>query len=185
MHLNDGQSRQFAQLYVIDSEQATDIRTGNPTNVISISEILQNLDSIIREHNVFAAAFKTLREVELYEAEQAQREQRPEYIISLFFNRDRNADRRRYNLPTVNDIATIFQNPDGEPPFHRDFKVYPRNEDAPLINLNILSPNLDPMAYTLFFPFDEPGWQPKMEGNARQGINLRRRNVTMLQQKIS
>ncbi|XP_076029784.1 uncharacterized protein LOC143018309 [Oratosquilla oratoria] len=126
MHSNDGQNRQFAQLYVIDSGQVTDIRTRNPAN-----------------------------------------------IVSLFFNRDINADRRRYNLPTVNDIAMIFQNPDGEPPFHRDFKVYPRNEDAPLISLNILSPNLDPMTYTPFFPFGEPGWQPMMEDNDRQGINLR------------
>ncbi|XP_076054466.1 uncharacterized protein LOC143033151 [Oratosquilla oratoria] len=117
--------------------------------------------------------------------EQAQREQRPEYIVSLFFNRDKNADSRRYNLPTVNDIAMIFQNPDGKPPFHRDFKVYPRNEDVPLINLNILSPNIDPMTYTLFFPFGKPGWQPMMEVNDRQGRNLCRRNVTMLQDKIS
>ena len=90
-------------------------------------------------------------------------------------------------LPTANDIPMIFQNPDGEPPFHRDVKVFPRNEETPLINLNILSTNLDPMTYryAIFFPFGEPGWQPMMESNDRQGTNLRRRKLTMLQYKIS
>ena len=50
----------------------------------------------------------------------------------------------------------IFQNPDEEPPFHRDFKVYPRNEETPLINQNILNTNLNPMIYAIISPFGEP-----------------------------
>ena len=41
------------------------------------------------------------------------------------------------------------------------------------------------MTFAIFSPFGELGWQPMMEGNGRQGTNLHRRNVTMLQHKIS
>ena len=136
MHLNEGQDRQFAQHYV--TEQAIYVRARNPANVILVQNILQNLFNIIREINVFVAPFKPLREVELHEEEEIQNEQCSRFIVSISFNSDRNGDRRRYNLPAVNDIALIFQNPDGELPFHRDFKVYPRNDETLLINLNRL-----------------------------------------------
>ena len=150
-----------------------------------VQKILQNLFNIIREINVFVAPFKPLREVELHEEEEIQNEQCSRFIVSISFNSDRNGHRRRYNLPAVNEIALFFQNQDGELPFHRDFKVYPRNDETLLINLNILSPNLDLMTFAIFFPFGEPGWQPMMESNDRQGTNLRRRKLTMLQYKIS
>ena len=48
MHPSDGQDRQFAQLCIIDSEQAKDVRTRNTANVISIPENLENLVNITR-----------------------------------------------------------------------------------------------------------------------------------------
>ncbi|GBO01213.1 hypothetical protein AVEN_44938-1 [Araneus ventricosus] len=56
----------------------------------------------------------------------------------------------------------VFVNSDREPPFEKNIRVYPfnpANPQQPFININILSPNLDPMAYPIFFPFGEPGWQ--------------------------
>ena len=60
----------------------------------------------------------------LHEEEQAQNEKRLKFIVSISQNKDRNDDRKRYNVPTVNDIAMISQNPVGDHPFHRDFRVY-------------------------------------------------------------
>ena len=62
----------YSTIVATKERQATVVRARNPANVVLIPEILQNLDNIIREHNVFFAAFKTLHEVELHEAEQAQ-----------------------------------------------------------------------------------------------------------------
>ena len=82
--------------------------------------------------------------------------------VSMVFNRDRNLDRRRYNAPTTAEIAMAFRNADGEPPFERDFLVYPRDANGNNITLNIFCPNLDPMTHVLFYPYGEPGWQPNL-----------------------
>ncbi|GBN21876.1 hypothetical protein AVEN_157152-1 [Araneus ventricosus] len=106
----------------------------------------------------------------------------------MVFRLDRHSDQRRYNAPTANEIAMVFVNSDGEPPFERNIRVYPlnlENTQQPFININILSPNLDPMAYPIFFPYGEPGWQPNWRCESYQGVqgNQSRVNVTMLQYK--
>ena len=45
----------------------------------------------------------------------------------------------------------IFQNDNDEPPFQRGIRIYPRNDEEPFINLNILSMNLDFMIHPFFF----------------------------------
>ena len=103
----------------------------------------------------------------------------------MAFRRDRNTDRRRYNLPTVDEVAMIFRSADGEPPFERDFRVYPRDADQPIINLNILSPHLDPMIYVLFYPFGEAGWQPNMQINLENRPGRVRTHISLLQWKVA
>ncbi|GBM30630.1 hypothetical protein AVEN_18321-1 [Araneus ventricosus] len=109
-------------------------------------------------------------------------------VVNMVFRCDRHLDQRRYNAPTANEIAMVFANSDGEPPFERNIRVYPLNPEnpqQPFININILSPNLDPMAYPIFFPYGEPGWQPNWCCESYQGAqgNQSRVNVTMLQYK--
>ncbi|GBM15989.1 hypothetical protein AVEN_108587-1 [Araneus ventricosus] len=84
--------------------------------------------------------------------------------------------------------AMVFVNSDGEPPFERSIRVYPLNPEnpqKPFININILSRNLDPMAYPIFFPCGEPGWQPNWRCESCQGAqgNQSRVNVTKLHYK--
>ncbi|CAI9740520.1 Hypothetical predicted protein [Octopus vulgaris] len=179
---NEGKQRQYAQLYVVDSTQATEIRAQDHVNSGCLQEVLKNLINIILKDNVYAQCFQTLREIEVQEEQLAQEENIDMPCVNLVFNRDRINDRRRYNLPTVNEIAIVFRNEEGEPPFHRDFKVYPRNSEVPTLNLDILSPELDPMTYVLFFPHGEPGWQPHTAGNRE---DQQRQNISMLQHKIS
>ena len=54
----------------------------------------------------------------------------------------------------------------GAPPntLQRDIVVYPRNK--PLCNISILSPNLDPLIYPLFFPRGEAGYSINMPHEA-------------------
>ncbi|GBM01434.1 hypothetical protein AVEN_236248-1 [Araneus ventricosus] len=108
--------------------------------------------------------------------------------MNMITKRDRHSDQRRYNAPTTNEIAMVFVNSDGEPPFERNIRVYPlypENPQQPFINSNILNPNLDPMAYLIFFPYGEPGWQPNWRCESYQGAhgNQSRVNVAMLQYK--
>ncbi|GBN34656.1 hypothetical protein AVEN_239487-1 [Araneus ventricosus] len=109
-------------------------------------------------------------------------------VVNMVFRCDRHSDQRRYNAPPANEMAMVFVNSDGEPPFERNIRVYPLNPENPqqlFININILSPNLDPMAYPIFFPCGEPGWQPNWRCESYQGPqgNQSRVNVTMLQYK--
>ncbi|GBM13178.1 hypothetical protein AVEN_64381-1 [Araneus ventricosus] len=109
-------------------------------------------------------------------------------VVNTAFRRDRHSDQRRYNAPIANERAMVFVNNDGEPPFERNIRVYPLNPEnpqQPFININILSPNLDPMAYPLFFPYGEPCWQPNWCCESYQGAqgNQSRINGTMLQNK--
>ncbi|GBO30408.1 hypothetical protein AVEN_149795-1 [Araneus ventricosus] len=106
----------------------------------------------------------------------------------MVFRRDRHSYQRRYNAPTASEIAMVFVNSDGEPPFERDILVYPLNPEnpqQPFINISFLSPNLDPMAYPIFFPYGKPGWQPKWRCESYQGAqgNQSRITVTLLQYK--
>lgn len=83
----------------------------------------------------------------------------------------------------------VFVNEDGEPPFERDIRVYPRNPrnpDEQFININLLSPNLDPMTYALLFPYGQAGWQPNWvcDSYVSQNNNVRK-NVSMLQYKVA
>lgn len=54
----------------------------------------------------------------------------------------------------------VFVNEDGEPPLEYDFWIYPKDPNDPnkqFVNINILSPNLDPMTYAIFYPYGEEG----------------------------
>ena len=75
--------------------------------------------------------------------------------VSLAFRRDRTQQRGRFNAPSVDEVAMIFDTKNGEPSFDRDIQVYPRIGVQP-IDINILSPNLDPMTYPLFSPMESP-----------------------------
>ncbi|XP_065315372.1 uncharacterized protein LOC135924248 [Gordionus sp. m RMFG-2023] len=99
----------------------------------------------------------------------------------MIFRADRSSDKRRYNISNIDEVAMIFTNDDGEPPFKRDIKVYPRVDGSDLININILSPNLGPMVYPLLFPFGDPGWKPDLKG---EDTGRTRANISLLQFKI-
>ena len=182
----NGQSRQYAQLYVVDSTQATEIRMQHPANVQCSPRILDEIDRFFRNHNRLADTYSMLREVEAKAMREAQDAGDAMPVVNLVFRRDRHSDQRRYNAPTANEIAMVFVNSDGEPPFERDIRVYPKNPDnsqQPFINMNILSPNLEPMSYPLLNPYGEAGWQPNWQCEPYPGaqVNRTRVNVTKLQ----
>ena len=64
----NAQAQQFAQLYVVDSNQATDVREGHYANENCKREILDQIDRFLRQHNRLAQTFKPIRDVEAREA---------------------------------------------------------------------------------------------------------------------
>lgn len=73
-----------------------------------------NWDYKREQGNIYATYYKTLWELELHEVQHAQQEQKHTSVINLIFNKDCTADRRKYSLPTVNELAMLFSNTDNE-----------------------------------------------------------------------
>ena len=190
LHSVNGQAPQFAQLYVLDSTQATELRQDHAANEQCIPQVMDQLDRFFRQHNRLAATYTILREIEEHAALQAIEAGEELPVVNMVFKRDRQSDRRRYNAPTSNEIAMVFVNEDGEPPFKRDIRIYPRNpidSNQPFVNINILSPNLDPMSYPILYPYGEAGWQPNWQCESYEGAqsNRVRTKVSMLQFKVA
>lgn len=186
----NSQKPQYAQLYVIDSTQATSVREQHIANQNCSTEILNQIDRFFRMHNRLAQTYTMMREVEARHAQEAIAAGQEPPQISMLFRRDRQSDQRRYNAPSANEVAMIFVDTEGEPPFERDIRVYPRNPEdhrKQFVNLKILSPNMDPMTYALLYPYGEPGWQPNWQCESFPDVQLNRVrvNISMQQFKVA
>ena len=94
----------------------------------------------------------------------------------MYLTADNTRDKRRYNLPTANEIAVVFVGENGEPPSKRDLVIYPRNENSRTISF--MSPFIDPMFYPILFPNGEFGWSPGME-HVKEKQTAKRKNLTL------
>lgn len=148
----------FAQMYVLDSEEALRQRMGYAENSSCNPELMKQLDAVIRRVNPYAQAYRMLHEVE---QEVLQQEgQRAAANIRMYITEERTEsgqNKGRYNVPKANEIAMIFRTEDGVPPTNRDICIYPKGDR--LCNISTLNPNCEPMTYVLFFPFGESGFR--------------------------
>jgi hypothetical protein len=137
---------------------------------------MAELDTIFREINPFDEAFKMMREVEIEEEKRATEEGRTIHPVIMFIRNYRRNDQRRFNALRVNEVAIIFCNADGEPPFERAIQIYSRSEQQ-TIRISILDSNCDPMVYPILFAYGEKGWDGQMISKRQ----FERNRVTMLQ----
>nr|XP_029713639.1 uncharacterized protein LOC115257822 [Aedes albopictus] len=185
-----GEPPQFAQLYMLDSSQATEVRQNHPASELLRTPILDKIDRFMRQNNVLAQHYTMMRQKMIAEEQRAVTSGHEIPVVNMVLKIDRQQDQRRYNAATADEVAMIFVNEDGEPAFNRDIRIYPKNpvnSQQQFLNLSILSSNLDPMAYALLYPYGEPGWQPNWQCNAYENAQLNRfrTNVTMLQYKVA
>ncbi|KAH7717674.1 hypothetical protein AAVH_14869 [Aphelenchoides avenae] len=111
----------YAQLYVVNSEQAMDYRMQHPANHGINRGLLQSLDEEIRAINPHAQSYQMLRAVEEaaaeYQRQQAEVlrangmevEEAETASYKLLFKLPGNVDRRLYNIPRANEIAAVFR----------------------------------------------------------------------------
>lgn len=174
-----GQGRQFAQLYILDSTQALPIRSRHAANADCLPAIMDRIDRFFRANNRLCQTYHMMRTIQEREAAEAVRDGREIPVVHMVMRRDRELDSIRFNLPTSNEIAMVFVDENGEPPFERDIRIYeinPRNRNQQFIHLSILSPNLDPMTYAILYPYGQPGWHDKLRINNQK--------VSLLQYKV-
>ncbi|XP_021953640.1 uncharacterized protein LOC110850511 [Folsomia candida] len=160
LHPEEGEPRVYAQLYILDPDEANNRRLNEPANSACRNHVMANLLDIMKD-NPFAMAYKMLHEFEKDENARAIREGHAVSEATMAIVQDRNLDQRRYNAQACNEVAIIFSNLDGEPPFERDLLIHlrPNGENSPKTKrISILNKNLDALTYPILYPKGEQGW---------------------------
>jgi hypothetical protein len=130
------------QLYIYDTDENL-IHRAKRSPDLNIEVIRKILE--ILERNPYAQVFKSLGAVPNLD----------EYRISL--NTDIKLDQRRYNAPTVSQVAAIWvEGSDPQNCFDRSVVVHGKG-DRPLY-IRAYYGCYDPLSYPLFFPRGETGW---------------------------
>ncbi|KYM96549.1 ATP-dependent DNA helicase PIF1 [Cyphomyrmex costatus] len=157
----------YGQLFIIDSNEAINYRLIENSKLDL--EIIQNLEHIMREFNIFAQSYQMMGE----ELENQRRlevesgELLPE--LQLLFTLKPGIDRRRYNTQKTNEVAAVFRTTaDGEIP---ESYVTIRNKNTKILqNVSTMDPNVEPWIYPLFYPYGTQGWHcnlTKLNSNKR------------------
>ncbi|XP_065640566.1 uncharacterized protein LOC136073125 isoform X1 [Hydra vulgaris] len=105
-----------------------------PGNDGCIHELMQLLQTLINQENPFALAFKNMAEVEDEEIRQAALEGRPTSVVRMSLLEGH--DRRRYNLPSHEEVAIVFVGDDGVSPASREIVIYPRGQPLRTISMS-------------------------------------------------
>ena len=134
----DGRSPVYAQLYILDSGEARDHRMRRNDNLDP--DLMYRLGGLISENHRWVGVFK-----QAYEVLQASNAEQ----VSLQLTVNRNQDRRRYNLPTSNEVAAVIPGDISQESSSRDIVLHTR--DGPLRRVNEGSPMYEPLQYPLFF----------------------------------
>lgn len=102
--------------------------------------------------------------------------------VSMVIKVNRNTDIRRFNDAVQTDVAAIFRNDDGEPPFERNMVIFSKLGNT-FRYISVLDSSLDPLAYPLLFPNGDTGWHTNMAHNiaSTSATTAPRNKITMLQ----
>ncbi|XP_065650491.1 uncharacterized protein LOC136078636 [Hydra vulgaris] len=145
-------------------------------NDLCLRDLMFQLQTIITEQSPFAPAFKNMAEVEDEVIRQAAVEGRQASVVKMSLLK--RGDRRRYNLPSHDEVVVVFVGEDGAPPTSREVVIYPKGH--PLKIVSSMSANLDPMIYPLFFPRGDAGWHNQLVHNPERAT-LVRNHITLSQ----
>ncbi|ETW79519.1 hypothetical protein HETIRDRAFT_428038 [Heterobasidion irregulare TC 32-1] len=159
----------YAQLYVIDPQAALNERNNNNANLRS--ENMNDLQDMFHTHNPYVPLYRHAYQI-LAEKNPGENDKISARITVL-----PNADHRRYNEPTVDEVAAIIPgNGDEEVDLHRDIVV--RYNYGGLKHFSHLHPHYSPLHYVTLFPHGEQGFHPNIP--AHPGLNGQ-----MLSSKVS
>ncbi|KAG0610723.1 hypothetical protein M758_7G086700 [Ceratodon purpureus] len=160
-----GETPKYAQLYFIDTTEATNIRMErNPectqTTMLEIQELLQTHHAF---HRHYKQAYEIMMEFEEQQQQQQQQQQQrqcgrriPNVVAHLHF--EGQMDRRRYNLPAGSEIAVLIPGEEDRPQGTRDIVLRLKGEGHFLERINECHPAYLSLHYVLLFPFGELGW---------------------------
>nr|XP_016514870.1 PREDICTED: uncharacterized protein LOC107831602 [Nicotiana tabacum] len=148
----EGSTPKFAQLYIYDTENEVQNRLhalgrGDRINELH-AEIVQDLKQMLDDHNVLTKSFRMVRD-KFHEHSQSN--------VRLRLIGKRNYDGRRYNLPTVSEVAALVVGDFDVSRCDRDIIV--ETQSGHLQRINGLNAAYLVLQYPLLFPFGEDGYR--------------------------
>ena len=123
LHPAPNEAPRFGQIYILEGDGALDARLNNNTDCLR--DVMALVQLTLDACNPYTAAYKHLHRVEKDELSLAAQEGRDPHSIRMVFSSG--PDRRRYNAPTNDDVAVVF---DDSVPGRQELCVYPKASDA-------------------------------------------------------
>ena len=139
----------YAQLYIYEPRAALESRMAQ--NQSLSHNIMQGLQNMLLQNHQYAPIFKHVHEIlRDYNGPVEDAEVRLRVAPGL--------NKRRYNLPTADEVAVILPGAQIKAPCD----IILRNRDGPLYQISDLHPAYAPLQYPLLFPRGENRWHPDM-----------------------
>ena len=162
-----GMPPQYAQLYILDTNEAMHQRTSDPLNHNLRPDIMQLLQDELLAVNPYARQYHNMGHILHQERQLAAANNQPVRPVKMIIA-TRPFQDRRYATPTTTEIAAVYVGNDGAAPnpADRDLEVYPAQPNAPnTVQIKATSPNADPLTYPLLFFHGEMGWSVNIQRN--------------------
>lgn len=157
----------FAQLYIYDGQEALNLRNNRNTNLRP--ETMASLQDMLLHHHQYAPIFRHAHEI-LAECDN------PDVILTLHCLSHN--DRRRYNLPSSDEVAVILPNSSewSWEADRRDIVLRLRSEG--LMHISEAHPAYASLHYVLLFPYGEHGYHWSLRLDEPNKANPRRLTLT-------
>jgi len=158
----------YAQLYIYDSQAALEHRCQQNSGLDA--NTLQNLQDMLLEHHPYASiyhhAYEILKDYDVGDD------------VSIRLRVAPGRDRRRYNLPTADEVAVILPGDSGEKTQISRRDIVLQLRAGGLQTISDLHPAYVPLYYVLLFPYGENGWHPELKLHSRSGQPAKRLTQT-------
>ena len=156
--LHDNDSPHYAQLYLYDPTFAVEQRITrnpqlNPDLLRQLTETLYICNPFI---NIYKTAAERIQSFATNTTEEIRVVLNPQMKLLL----ELGADRRRSNLPTIEEVAIIIPDEYNQAGFRDIVLAYrhPENNNTQYHNVSSNSAAYMPLHYVLFFPIGDLGW---------------------------
>ena len=161
LYPNVDEDANHGQLYIIESDQAVDLRMKNKNNTKIEKDLFKKGEKIIRDNNPFVKTFNMMKE-ELDKAEEIAKKNGTDVPeMKLMFSNNKSLDQNTYNKPKGNEIAIIYEpDADGNPP-QGNIVIHERGKQVEIIKST--DKNVDNFTYPLFFPCGINGWHTNLK----------------------
>lgn len=163
-----GEAAKYSQLYVFDPAIALQQRMQRNDKLRH--DTMETLQNILETSHHYAAIYK--------HAYEALADYGDVKDVSVRLRVMPGQDRRRYNLPSADEVAVILPG-DGSQSDKRDIILRKRMpEGLSLYRISDLHPAYEPLHYVLLFPHGEHGWYPALREYQPDRPNPRRLSKT-------